>query len=359
MALLADIPSTGHLGDAQARRFPLDGDDLAAQSGEFIDFAAHHIAQGRKVVALYPHWRGGRAERAIQFARGALRTDHVAAVPVDVSPLALSLLADQLAYLAPYLPAGLIAELGDELAAHILAGGWLRSVANLSTIPITVKQHMGSFAPGVVFLAFCAPAKRVGRVRKADPAANIPFRPMNPTQVLVSAGGDADRAAFDRQFLPAVGATAVRELPEQPLGAVYWGTAKYVEFVVLSAHQDALTTPVRALRSTACAWCRERVVGPHCRFCGAANQHPVRRPPRPAPPTAHPGTRPQGLPPPAGPRLPGPPPPTGPRLPGPPPAQAPPAPPGANGRHRPAPPPPPSPGPRTDTGPLPEYRPAR
>ena len=351
MALLADIPSTGHLGDAQARRFSLGGDNLAVQASEFIDFAAHHITQGRKVVALYPTWRSSRAERAIRFARGALRTDHVAAVPMDLSPLALSLLADQLAYLAPYLPAGLIAELGDELAAHVLAGGWLRSVANLSTIPITVKQHMGSFAPGVVFLAFCAPVKRVGRVKKSNPSANIPFRPMNPTQILVSTGGDADRAAFDGQFLPAVGATAVRDLPEQPLGPAYWGSAKYVEFVVLSAHPDALTNPVRALRSTACLWCRDRVAGARCRFCGAANQTPIRRQPRPpASPSApaQPGRHPQG-PPPS--------PPSRPRPAGPPPPVTPPIAPGAGGPLRPPRPLPQSPPPRT--GPLPEYRPTR
>lgn len=279
MALLADIPSTGHLGDAQARRFSLDGDNLADQSAAFIDFAAHHIAHGRKVVALYPQWRGGRAERAIQFARGALRTDHIAPAPLDLSPLALSLLADQMAYLAPYLPAGLVAELSGELPGHVLAGGWLRSVANLSTIPITVKQHMGSFAPKVVFLAFCAPLQRVGRVRKANPEPNIPFRPVHPVQTLVCAGKDADRTAFDEQFLPVIGSTSVHDLPEQPLGSAYWGSAKYVEFVVFSAHQDALTRPVRAIRYTTCAWCRERVAGPRCRFCGAANQAPIGRPP--------------------------------------------------------------------------------
>ena len=303
MALLADIPSTGHLGNARAQRFSLDGDDLATQTGEFLDFAFHHVNQGRKVVALYPRWRSGRAERAIRFARGALRTDHIAAVPLDVSPLALSLLADQLAYLAPYLPSGLTAELGDTLAAHVLAGGWLRSVANLSTIPITVKQHMGSFAPGVVFLAFCAPVKRVGRVKKANPEQNIPFRPLNPTQILVSAGRDADRTAFEQQFLPVIGATAVHEMPEQPLGPTYWGTTKYVEFVVFSAHQDALTHAVRTLRSTACGWCRERVVA----------LLPILRRGQPDPgatataaPHAH--MRPQTPPPaPAGPRIPGPP----------------------------------------------------
>ncbi|GLU47770.1 hypothetical protein [Nocardiopsis ansamitocini] len=279
VALLADVPSTGHLGNARARRFALDGDDLAGQSAGFLDFARENIAQGKKVVALYPRWRSGRAERAVQFARGALRTDHVAAVPMDLSPLALSLVADQMAYLAPYLPSGLVAALAAELPEHMLAGGWVKSVASLATIPISVRQHMGSLVPGTAFLAFCAPVQRVGRVRRSNPAPNIPFHPVNPVQVLVSAGRDADQSHFDAQFIPAIQPVSSHDLPDQPLGPAYWGTTKYVEFVVFSAHQDALTQPVRAIRPTTCAWCREPVAETHCPFCGAANQPPVGRPP--------------------------------------------------------------------------------
>ncbi|MGI5120795.1 hypothetical protein ACQEU5_14840 [Marinactinospora thermotolerans] len=300
VALLADIPTTGQLGDAQARRFPLDGPDLATQADAFLDFAGGHLAAGRKVVALYPKWRAERARRAIRFARGSFRTDHIAAVEVDLSPLAFSLMADQLAYLAPYLPSGLIAALADELQRHILAGAWLKNVGNLSTIPITVGQHMGSYAPKVTFLAVSAPIQQVGRVRRGDPTPNIPFRPVDPVQMLVSAGGGADTESFDSRFLPALQPVSAQKLPEQPLGAEYWGSSKYIEFVAFSAHQDSLTRPAHAVRPTACAWCREPVTAAQCPFCRAVNQRPAGRPPsysraaqvpaptRPAP--ARPGT---------------------------------------------------------------------
>ncbi|WP_186356358.1 hypothetical protein [Streptomonospora sp. PA3] len=314
VALLADIPSTGHLGGVQAQRFTLDGPDLAAQSGVFVDYARHHAAQGTKIVALYPDWRGERARRAVAFARGALRDDSVAAVGLGLSPLALSLIADQLAYLSPYLPAGMIAGLAQELPRYTLAGGWLRSVANLAAIPTSVPQHLGSFAPGVTYLALCSPIPQVARVPKGEPATRLPFRPQDPVQVLHSSGGNVDTAAFEAQFLPALGAVASRRLPAQPLGPIYWGSPKYVEFVAFSAHPRALTEPARTVRPAPCAWCAEPTVTPVCRFCGAANTVPAQRPHSGAPaaiPSAPAAPAPAAAPasyahPPAGPR-PGPP----------------------------------------------------
>ncbi|GAB3454382.1 hypothetical protein GCM10027570_34470 [Streptomonospora sediminis] len=278
VALLADIPSTGHLGGVQAQRFTLDGHDPAERSGAFVDYARYHAAQGTKVVALYPNWRGEHPRRAVAFARGALREDSIAAVGLDLSPLALSLVADQLAYLCPYLPAGMIAGLAGELPRHTLAGGWLRNVANLATIPISVPQHLGSFAPGVTYLALCSPVPQVGRMPKADLAAHLPFRPPEPVQVLLSSGGSTDPSGFEEQFLPALQAVAARRLPAQPLGPLYWGSPRYVEFVAFSAHPRALTEPARSVRPGTCAWCGEPTVTQVCRFCGAANSVPAQRP---------------------------------------------------------------------------------
>ncbi|MDT0304123.1 hypothetical protein [Streptomonospora wellingtoniae] len=283
VALLADIPSTGHLGAAQAQRFTLDGHDLAERAGPFVDYVGHHASRGVKVVALYPRWRREQARRAVAFARGALREDAVAGVDVDLSPLALSLIADQLAYLCPYLPAGMIAGLADELPRHTLAGGWLRNVANLATIPISVPQHLGSFAPGVTYLALCSPLPQVARVPKGETAARLPFRPQDPLQVLYSSGPQTDTSAFEQQFLAPLQAVAARRLPPQPLGPAYWGSPKYAEFVAFSAHPRALTEPARTVRPATCSWCGEPTIVPVCRFCGAANTLPAQRPAAPAP----------------------------------------------------------------------------
>lgn len=303
IALLADVPSTGHLGGTQARRFPLSGQDLGERSAAFVDFALERVSAGEKVIALYPRWRDKPAERAIAFARGALRTDHIAGVPMDHPPLALSLIADQLAYLAPYLPAGVVAALCEELPRHLLAGAWLKTVSNLSTLPTSVRQHLGSYAPGVSFLAYSAPVRRVGRLRPDRLAQTLPFRPVDPVQLLYSTPDPAISTVFDTHLPPVIQPVAARALPAQPLGPRYWGTSKYVEFVALSAHPQALAYAANSIRPSECGWCAEPLTAPVCPFCCSTT---VRRPrgggPRERP--AEDRTRgPAGPRPPSGPRL--------------------------------------------------------
>nr|WP_239647364.1 hypothetical protein [Nocardiopsis baichengensis] len=290
VALLGDYPSTGLLGAHQAERFPMTGEDKGEQADAFIEFARANLEQGRKVTALYAKWNAERAERVIAFARGALLTDEIGQIPLDISPLALSLVSDQLSYMSPYLPAGVTASLAHELCRHVLAGAWLKRVNNLATIPITFKQHIGSYLPRTTFLAFNAPVKRVGRVKKRDPRPNLPNRPLDPVQVLVCRPDDYSLDEFNEQLTPALKAVSLNALPEQPLGPKYWGVRKYIEFIVFSAHPQALTSTPRAIRPSTCVWCRELVDGLMCPYCGSINQPPVGRPPTrgadvPAPPT--------------------------------------------------------------------------
>jgi hypothetical protein len=305
---LADIPSTGHVGEVRAQRFAMHGDGIGERSAAFVAFARHETDAGRKVVALYPAWQAADAERAINFARGSQRTDHIAAISLDLSPLALSLVADQLAYLAPYLPPGMVAALCGELPKHLLAGAWLRTVAGLSTIPTTLKHHVGSFAPSVSFLAYCTPTQHVHRMRPADVAAALPFRPVQPVQLLCSTPDPAHTDVFDEHLPQAIQPVATRTLPVQPLGPVYWGTTKYVEFVALSAHPQALAYAASSIRASACSWCGEPVSTKPCPFCSANSTRTASRTtagtstPRPAPESSprgpgsshHPGGEPGG-----------------------------------------------------------------
>ena len=289
VALLADVPSTGHVGEARAQRFTMHGDGIGERSAAFVAFARQQLAADRKVVALYPAWRRDDAQRAVNFARGALRTDHIAGVPMDLAPLALSLVADQLAYLAPYLPPGMVAALSVELPRHLLAGAWLRTVSGLETIPTSVRQHMGSYAPAVSFLAYCAPAPRVERLRPAEVARRLPFRPVQPVQLLYSTPDPSLTRVFDDNLPQAIQPVATRSLPAQPLGPAYWGTAKYVEFVALSAHPQALAYAAGAVRASVCSWCGEPMAGSPCPFCASAS---ARSPLRTRIPTAADGHRP-------------------------------------------------------------------
>ncbi|WP_446724955.1 hypothetical protein [Nocardiopsis sp. N85] len=269
VALLADIPSTGHVGEVRAQRFAMHGDGIGERSAAFVAFARQQTAAGRKIVALYPAWRADDAARAVNFARGALRTDHIAGIPLDLSPLALSLVADQLTYLAPYLPPGMVAALCNELPRHLLAGAWLKTVSGLETIPTSMRQHMGSYAPAVSFLAYCAPTPRVERLRPSEVARRLPFRPVQPVQLLCSTPDPTITGIFDDNLPQAIQPVATRTLPAQPLGPEYWGTAKYVEFVALSAHPQALAYAAGAVRASACSWCGEPMTGAPCPFCAA------------------------------------------------------------------------------------------
>ncbi|GAB3475938.1 hypothetical protein [Nocardiopsis coralliicola] len=279
VALLGDFPSSGLLGKFQAERFPMRGDTWGERTDAFVDFVEAQHGQGRKVLALYPQWDADHAQRVIAFARGALSTDTIGAVGMELSPLALSLVSDQLAYLAPYLPAGVTAALAVELPRQVLSGAWLKRVNNLSNIPVTFKQHLGSLLPKTTFLAFNAPAKRVGRVKKGDPRPNLPGRPMDPVQVLVARPNEHSLDEFNEQLTPALRAVSLSALPEQPMGAKYWGVRKYIEFVVFSAHPQALPSAPGSIRPVTCPWCRELVEGVLCNFCGSVNERVVGRPP--------------------------------------------------------------------------------
>ncbi|MFC7744596.1 hypothetical protein ACFQXA_32045 [Nocardiopsis composta] len=69
VALLADAPPTGRVGDARARRFPLTGRTEGERASAFVEFAAAELEAGRKVVAVHPDWRSEPAFRAVRFAR--------------------------------------------------------------------------------------------------------------------------------------------------------------------------------------------------------------------------------------------------------------------------------------------------
>lgn len=271
VALLADVPSTGHLGAAQARRFSLSGNDSDERYGAFVTYAQEQAQAGQRIVALYPRWRAQHPQRAIGYARGSLRDDLVADVGLDLPPLALSLLADQLTYLAPYLPPGLVAELPRHLTPHMLGGAWLGRVNNLAALPVSFRQHLQSYLPKTSFLALSLPEHSITALPGRSHAFTLPARPEAPVQMLVSAPENTNTEQFSARLTPRLGQVSSRTLPEQPLSQAYWGCKRYVEFVAFSAHPQALTQAVYAIRAVKCQWCREPVAEQVCRFCAARN----------------------------------------------------------------------------------------
>src|SRR5262249_21176431 len=131
VVVLADCPTTGMLPQPHAGRIHLDASANSDAAFEFVAYAAQELREHKAILALYPAWRSAVARRFVQLARGILRTDRIAGVPLDLPPVAFSLVADQLSYVAQDIspPPGCLAGLAQRLPQEIFAGAWVNSVA--------------------------------------------------------------------------------------------------------------------------------------------------------------------------------------------------------------------------------------
>ncbi|MBW8484948.1 hypothetical protein [Actinomadura parmotrematis] len=280
--LLGDFPSTGVLGAAPAQRVTLPAEARGAPT--FLDLVAAELDTRAAVLVLYPSWRPAEAGRLVALARAARLTDRVAALPLALPPLALSLVADQLAFAAPYVQAGVLASLAVRLVGSVYAGAWVNSVTHLEHVPTGLGAHVSSFLPRSGFSVCAAPEGGVHRITDARPVQAIAARPPAPVRLIVApSGGDVEWVR--RELFPAVGASSAVEVPAQPLGTEFWGTKRYAEFVAFSAHAQALHSTLRAMAYRRCTWCGEAADLPACPFCAM---------PLPPAPPSPPAAAPQG-----------------------------------------------------------------
>jgi hypothetical protein len=286
----ADVPSSGVIREVRADRLAAEGGTGGQEVTAFIDRLARGLRGHRAVLMLYPSWRPEPTERLIRLARGVLRTDRIAAVPLDLPPLALSLIADQLAYMARHVAPGVLAGLAHRLAAEAVAGAWVSSVARLEHIETGLGPHLSSYLPGSAFMVTVGARAGVHRITGDAPVAQLGTRPMDPVVVLASVG-DADPAWLHTAFKPHIAAAVVTLVAPQPLSQDYWGTRKYVEFVAFSGHPGALSRAARAAKGRPCRWCGETTALAVCAFCSMVQPPSARRPPprpvAPAPAQRH------------------------------------------------------------------------
>jgi hypothetical protein len=278
--LLGDIPSVGVIREVQADRLALP----AEITPEATLAVTGHIAQGLQtrgaVLVLYPAWRPEPGVRLVRFARGILRTDRVAGVALELPPVALSLVADQLAYLARYVKPGVVASLAYRLAREVFAGAWVNSVARLEHIQTGIGEHVSSYLPRTGFMVSATPQPGVHRITSAHPVAPITYRPVAPIFLLATReGGDADW--LQGELALAVGATSVSFVGGQPLSTEFWGTKRYVEFVAFSGHQYALQNALSETPTYPCPWCGEPTAVRVCPFCSMVQPTPSAARPQP------------------------------------------------------------------------------
>ncbi|MFG2085562.1 MULTISPECIES: hypothetical protein [unclassified Spirillospora] len=293
VVLAGDFPSTGILQATEAQRFGLGGGGDVPPA--FIDHMAYALGHRDAVLVIYPSWKGAEARRLVRLARSALLTDRIAGMPLDVPPLALSLIADQLTFASSYARPGVLASLAPRLCESVYAGAWVNSVARLEHIKTGLAAHVSSYLPGNGFSVSAGPRPAVHRITSAKPAPEPPSRPADPVLMLFShENGDVDW--LQHKLSPAIAAVSMTPVAAQPMSAEYWGAKKYAEFVAFSGHPQALQGLLAGADYRPCGWCGEPTALPECPFCfmvqrgddHASAAQPSRgrpQPPSPQPPS--------------------------------------------------------------------------
>ncbi|WP_067830963.1 hypothetical protein [Actinomadura kijaniata] len=278
IVIVGDFPGTGIISKTLAPRIGESTD--AASSLAFLDQMTHALHQRGAVLILHPSWRSDVAVKLVRQARFLLGTDRIARVPLNLPPLAFSVVADQLTFLAPYVRAGMLASIAPTLAMRVRAGAWLNSVAKLEHGKTGLGQHMLSYMPGSGFMVLADMSTTVHRITSAQPVADVGHLPLDPVLVLAS-DQNGDKGWLQNKLGPAVRAASLTLVNEQPLSAQYWGTKKYTEFVAFSGHRDDLQQVIQMTRCRPCSWCGEPTALATCPFCGCVQPGADTETPRP------------------------------------------------------------------------------
>ncbi|MFC9972708.1 hypothetical protein ACFVH6_17645 [Spirillospora sp. NPDC127200] len=263
VVLVGDLPTTNVIPTPTVRVPDSAAPDALAV---FLDHTAEALRQRGAVLMLYPAWRSAEAVRMLRHVRGVLNSDRIAGVPVDLPPLALSILADQLTFIAPHVRAGVLASVVPLLARRIYAGAWLNSVAKFERARTAFGQHMFSYVPRTGFVAVMGEQPVVHRVTSSQPLPRIDLRPVEP--VLMYAADAGGNAGWLRERLqPELRVASLTLVAGQPLASEYWGTKKYTEFAAFSGHPQDMPRALQEVRHQPCPWCGEPVGLEICPFC--------------------------------------------------------------------------------------------
>lgn len=264
VVLVGDFPSTGILRTTVAQRLVLDGSEDTAPT--FIAQMEYALRQRGAVLVIYPEWKGARTRRLVRLARAALLTDRIAGVALDLPPIALSLVADQLTFASSYVRPAVLVSLAHRLCESHYAGAWVNSVAGLEHIRTSLGAHVSSYLPGGAFAVTAGPGAGVHRITAVQPLPPSGTRPTDPVLLLFS-DMNGDTEWLRHKLQPAVAAVSATMVAPQPLGAEYWGTKKYVEFVAFSGHPQAVQMLLSGCVFRPCGWCGEPIALPQCPLC--------------------------------------------------------------------------------------------
>ncbi|MFE9683666.1 hypothetical protein [Streptomyces sp. NPDC006285] len=222
------------------------------------------IEQHGYVIALYPSSAPGDVRRRLHAVRSVLESDRIAVLGLDLPPLGLALLAQQLRQLSvcDFSP-GVLASSARLLAHYIYAGALLTSVAKLDRVPVSLRSHAKSWVPGAQFAVLATPRPQLVRVGQGDLTG-----PEFGTRMLV-APGQLPAEWLTGTLAPAWRVQGVATVPLPAESARWWGTGKIAEFAAGLHDVSVLYQLVSSVRREECRWCGLELIGDRCGFCAA------------------------------------------------------------------------------------------
>ncbi len=222
------------------------------------------IEQHGYVIALYSPTAQQSAARRLHTVRSVLESDRIALLGIDLPPLGLALLCQQLRQLSAcdFSP-GVLASSARLLAHYIYSGALLGSVAKLDRVPVSLKSHAKSWVPGAQFAVLAHPKPQLVRIGEGDLAG-----PEFGTRLLV-ASGQPPSDWVTSTLAPAWQVQGVANVPLPAESARWWGTGKLVEFAAGLYDVSVLYQLVSSVRRESCHWCGLEFIGDRCGFCAA------------------------------------------------------------------------------------------
>ncbi len=259
-------------------------DDLALPLEEHVMLVSAALDAYGHVVALAPAEPTDPARRRMHTVRSALEGERIAIVPLNLPPLARTLLGEQLRQISGTdLGPGVLAGAARLLPYYLHSGALLASVSKLDRVPVGVGSHVKSLVPGRHFAVLAHPEPYLG---EADPD-RVPPGPGYQTQLAV-AGKGVDPGWVTGPLASGWRTQHVRELPLPPDSARWWGTSRLVEFTAYIADVGMLYQLVTSVRRDTCTWCGLEVIGDQCLFCAARIGERTAPAKHAAPPAARP-----------------------------------------------------------------------
>ena len=231
------------------------------------------IEQHGYVIALYPASAEGPLTRRLHMVRSVLESDRIALLGIDLPPLGLALLAQQLRQLSvcDFSP-GVLASSARLLAHYIYAGALLGSVTRLDRVPVPMKSHTKSWVPGAQFAVLANPRAQLVRVGQEELTG-----PEFGTRLLV-AQGQPPSDWVTSTLAPAWRVQGVAPVPLPAESVRWWGTGKVVEFAAGLHDVSVLYQLVSSVRREQCHWCGLELIGDRCGFCAAPLARPQELP---------------------------------------------------------------------------------